>query len=64
MLVINDAIANDIAVFKEHGNAFDESNFVYFVFEPLSEERVRNVIAGVLMSRFVEDTTAQYRSLN
>jgi hypothetical protein len=53
MVVINDALANDIAVFKEHGNAFDESNFVYFIFEPLNEDRVRNVINGVLTARFV-----------
>jgi hypothetical protein len=40
MVVINDSLANDIAVFKEHGNAFDESNFVYYVFQPLSEKYV------------------------
>jgi len=65
-IVINDALVQDMHVFKENPNTFDESNFAHFIFSPLSEDKVKNTIRGILMCKYIEDriTPPKERQVN
>ena len=53
ILVINDALVQEIQVFKEHTNVFDEYMFSSFFFKPSPEAMLRRLMRTALVEEFV-----------
>lgn len=54
-MVINDALVQEVQVFKEHTNVFDEYMFSSFFFKPTSEAMLYRILARVLTERYILD---------
>lgn len=52
MIVINDSLVQEVQVFKEHTNVFDEYMFFNFFFSPMSETQLRRVIFDLLTQHY------------
>ena len=52
MIVINDSLVQEVQVFKEHTNVFDEYMFVNFYFSPMSEPQLRRVLRELLIQHY------------
>lgn len=44
VIVINDTLADEIQVFKEHTNVFQEYMFTSFYFNPVNEDQLRAIL--------------------
>ena len=42
--VINDSLTDEIQVFKEHTNVFQEYMYTYFYFEPMNDEQLKAIL--------------------
>jgi hypothetical protein len=51
--VINDALVQEIQVFKEHTNVFDEYMFSSFFFKPSPDEMLWRLMRTALQEQFI-----------
>ena len=53
IVVVNDALVQEIQVFKEHTNVFDEFRFDSFYFTPTSRKMLHTILLRVLVDKFM-----------